>query len=398
VAVGDGPDREFTAQVVSALKSLYDFPSLFRHPLGRLLAPEAVSAERRGAFLRTALIEAIGAVSAESPVPPGAGQPRQQRALRLRYVEGRTVAEVARALAVSQRQAHRDIRQGELGVAAVLWARRSRIASQDAAADPNSRHALAEEVERLPLSAASLPLQDVLDEAVDTVEPLLARERVDLRVAAVPDLTVRSDPVALRQCLVATLSYAVQCGGPAAVSAERQGDSVYLHADCAGGADSESSAMGQLLSTARALAEAIGAGLSVRRADGRTHLCLAIPMAVPRPVLVVDDNAGLLDLFERYLSLSDFCVVRATDPEEGVRLACQSPPAAIVLDILMPGGDGWSLLRRLKQHPATAHVPVVVCSVFSDPQLAQALGAAAFIAKPVSQAGLLEALQALHLT
>jgi CheY-like chemotaxis protein len=398
VVAGDSPDREFTAQVVSALKALYDFPALFRHPLGKVLAPLPMSAERRGGFLRTSLMEAIAGVSAEGHTPASAAPLRQQRALRLRYVEGRTVAEVARGLAVSERQAHRDIRHGERCVASILWARRPSAGSQAAERQRLLGDALAEEVERLPLSPASLPLQSVLDEAVETLAPLLAQESTVLQVDLPPGTAVRSDAVALPQCVVAMLSYAIQCGGPIAVTAERQGAATCLRAQCRGDRDADPDALGQLLSTARTLAEAIGATLSVRHVEGKKQLRLSMPSAVPRPLLVVDDNAGLLDLFERYLSLTDLYVVRASDPEEGYRLACEAAPAAVVLDILMPGGDGWSLLRRLKQNALTAAVPVIVCSVFNDPLLAQALGAAAFVAKPVSQTGLLGALAALHLT
>jgi CheY-like chemotaxis protein len=121
---------------------------------------------------------------------------------------------------------------------------------------------------------------------------------------------------------------------------------------------------------------------------------LELPLWLQPTVLVIDDNEGLPDLFQRYLQGTPWQVLAAATAEEGLRLAHERHPHAIVLDILMPGTDGWSVLQELKANPATAHIPVLVCSVFSDPELARAQGAAAFIPKPVSRQALLQALAA----
>ena len=65
-------------------------------------------------------------------------------------------------------------------------------------------------------------------------------------------------------------------------------------------------------------------------------------------------------------------------------LAARERPAAITLDVMTPAVDGWEALRRIKADRRTADVPVLVCSVLQEASLARALGAAGFIAKPVS--------------
>ena len=65
---------------------------------------------------------------------------------------------------------------------------------------------------------------------------------------------------------------------------------------------------------------------------------------------------------------------------------------AILLDIMMPQRDGWTLLGQLREHPDTHAIPVIVCSILPQEQLALVLGAAAFLRKPVSRADLLRAL------
>lgn len=386
------PDDEFVAQVISALKSLYDFPGLLQHPLARLLTPAGAAADRRGNLLRTCVMEAINAVSQGGHA---VGGDRTHQALRSRYVEGCTIPEVARELALSERQAHRYIRQGELEVAAVLWARHCQgRADVDRARDES----LDREVQRLPLAPAEAPLAEALGQALSTLAPMLKAEGCGLDVADVGSLTARADLGGLRQCLTALLSYAAQSSAAVRVSACQEGQQLTVSVRCGRRGRAQPGPLEPLLATARALAQAIGADLVAQSADDRPQLWLHLPAANVRSVLVIDDNEGLADLFERYLAATDLRVASACCAEDGIRLAQNSQPAAIVLDILMPGTDGWTLLGHLKSEPHTATVPVIVCSVFNDPHLARTLGAAAFLAKPVSQGDLLRTLASLGLT
>jgi len=63
---------------------------------------------------------------------------------------------------------------------------------------------------------------------------------------------------------------------------------------------------------------------------------------------------------------------------------------------MLPDVDGWELLTHLHQHPATRHIPVLVCTVVHAEELARALGAAAYLAKPVRRAEFIEALRQLR--
>lgn len=105
----------------------------------------------------------------------------------------------------------------------------------------------------------------------------------------------------------------------------------------------------------------------------------------PQTILLVDDVATNLDvLLEHLQDLS--CVLRvATSGEDALRLAANEPPDLILLDIMMPGMDGYEVLRRLKDDHATRNVPVIFVTAMSD-SLDEArgldMGAADFIAKP----------------
>lgn len=118
---------------------------------------------------------------------------------------------------------------------------------------------------------------------------------------------------------------------------------------------------------------------------------LAIPSRGPVLVLVDDDRASL-DLIEAYLGGSRVRVLKAYDGIDALELIRRVRPAGVVLDIKLPRLDGWHVLAELKSDPATAGIPVVIASVIDDRPRAFALGADAYLLKPVSRDELLAAL------
>jgi CheY-like chemotaxis protein len=119
---------------------------------------------------------------------------------------------------------------------------------------------------------------------------------------------------------------------------------------------------------------------------------LAWPVAELCVLLVVDDNAAFVDLFRRYLAGYNWQVVGATTGAKARQIIAEARPTVIALDVMMPREDGWEFLMALKADADIRDIPVVVCSVLNEPQLALTLGAAAYLAKPVAQQALLRAL------
>ena len=119
---------------------------------------------------------------------------------------------------------------------------------------------------------------------------------------------------------------------------------------------------------------------------------MTLPAGQQTTVLVIDDNVDTLRLLERYLSGTPYAFCRTRDPEEALALAERLMPQVILLDIMLPGIDGWELLGRLREHPQVGQVPVLVCSILPQAKLATTLGAAGYLRKPVSRQALLEAL------
>ena len=109
-------------------------------------------------------------------------------------------------------------------------------------------------------------------------------------------------------------------------------------------------------------------------------------------VVVVEDDRRSFDLLRVYLEAAGARVVSARDGEEGLDTVRRLSPAGVVLDILLPGIDGWEVLARLKADSATAPIPVIVVSMLDERGRGFALGATEYLVKPVSKDQLLAAL------
>jgi signal transduction histidine kinase/CheY-like chemotaxis protein len=117
------------------------------------------------------------------------------------------------------------------------------------------------------------------------------------------------------------------------------------------------------------------------------------PTLGPRPtVVVVEDDRRSFDLLRVYLEAAGARVVSAGDGEEGLDTVRRLSPAGVVLDILLPGIDGWDVLAQLKADPGTAAIPVIVVSMLDERGRGFALGATEYLVKPVGKEQLLAAL------
>ena len=110
-------------------------------------------------------------------------------------------------------------------------------------------------------------------------------------------------------------------------------------------------------------------------------------------ILVVDDDPVIVRLLEINLSLEGFAIFTATNGADAVKLAREKLPALVLLDLMMPGMDGWAVREALLEDPSTARIPVVVVSARTqdeDRERGYALDVAAYITKPFDPAELVE--------
>jgi signal transduction histidine kinase/ActR/RegA family two-component response regulator len=102
-------------------------------------------------------------------------------------------------------------------------------------------------------------------------------------------------------------------------------------------------------------------------------------------VLVVDDDQNTRDLLTRGLQKEGFEVRAVSTGQQGLDLARELRPDAITLDVLMPGMDGWAVLRALKADQRTREIPVIMVSMSDDREIGGSLGASDFLPKPIDR-------------
>ncbi|MDB5819669.1 MAG: hypothetical protein JWQ11_3309 [Rhizobacter sp.] len=139
-----------------------------------------------------------------------------------------------------------------------------------------------------------------------------------------------------------------------------------------------------------------------KAADVAARIVGDLPLAARRRatddaplILIVEDNPLAADLMKLQLTNNGYRVAVTASAEEAIELTRRLAPAALILDVLLPDGDGWGLLSQLKDSPDTAHMPVVIVSITDQPRRGFALGAAQVLVKPVSQQDLLAAINSL---
>ena len=100
-------------------------------------------------------------------------------------------------------------------------------------------------------------------------------------------------------------------------------------------------------------------------------------------ILVIDDDPAARDVMQHFLEKEGFQAIVTASGQEGVRLARERSPAAILLDVRMPSLNGWEVLSRLKSDPELADIPVIMVTIEEDRSLGYALGAVDYLLKPV---------------
>jgi len=142
---------------------------------------------------------------------------------------------------------------------------------------------------------------------------------------------------------------------------------------------------GATLTPERHLSAAAGREVSGSQYSGSTAAWH--PVGAKR-VLIVDDDPSIRELLARYLKREGFAVLEAENGQQGIRLAERELPNVIILDVMMPGTDGWSVLEHLKSHVSLSSIPVIMLTMVDDRSRGYALGAMHFFNKPVNWSNL----------
>lgn len=429
------PPEAFAEEVRAALDHLYDSAFLHNHFLAwRLYDDAPAGGVTRAQRLRTLLLDAIEQLRPEPRF--SADEMRAYAILTYRCMDGMSMDEIAAKLGLSRRQAYREYAKGVDAVAGFIWdtlppqvATAAPVAPSiqppaslpaadvflaiplaETTAEPNLAarlDAAAQEVARL---TSGLLIESVdLPAVVANVAELLAlrTERTGVRLHINPPAlpaAVRADRTLLRQALLNLFSYALdqacRAGEVTVTWVKMEREAGLSLATCAvphqatdGHAEAPARREGVGVSVAQKLIEAMGGRTSMEPTDRKWCCTLLLPVVQRATVLVVDDNADLIALFQRYAASQQLAVVGAASGAQALELARELRPQLILLDLMLSHMDGWEILQRLRAETVTQATTIVICSVLNEPELAYSLGANDYVTKPISQAGLIDVLR-----
>lgn len=135
-------------------------------------------------------------------------------------------------------------------------------------------------------------------------------------------------------------------------------------------------------------------------ADFKEEIVEKHPTALPSPtpsdktVLIIDDEQAARTVIADALAEAGLASIEASSGEEGIAAARAHRPAAIILDIIMPHQDGWSVLRALKGDKELCEIPVILATILADRELGLSLGAVEYLTKPIDTDKLIRTIEA----
>lgn len=295
------------------------------------------------------------------------------------------------------------------------------------------------ETGRLRLTIEPLDILDLIGQAIASFREQYREKGLDLEWSPPEALSlVRGDAARVTQILSNLLANAwhyTPAGGRVTVTAEERGDVVLVHvADTGIGISpdnlgrifdrffrvddpvvQDAGGTGLGLSIVKMFVEMLGGEITVESELGKgSTFSFSLPLAakeMPEPepdllvpeapvalvrrpkILVVEDDRDLALLLRKELESDGYHVVLAGSGEDALWLAREEQPQLIALDIMLPDMDGFVVLERLKQHPVTQPIPVIITSVLPEPEKGYALGAVDYIVKPFNKETLLSSVR-----
>jgi signal transduction histidine kinase/DNA-binding response OmpR family regulator len=295
------------------------------------------------------------------------------------------------------------------------------------------------EAGKMDLHVESFAIEPVVQDVVDTVATLAAKNENSLRLECPPEIgSMCADQTRIRQALLNLASNAAKFTekGTITIRVSRivaeTGDWIVMSVvDTGIGLTDEQKARlfqdfvqadasttrryggtGLGLAISRRFCQMMGGDITVESEPGQgANFTIRLPAEAtlspvpmlskkPQPatrvtgfhqaplILVIDDDDSVRKVTTRFLTREGFSVTTASGGREGLQLARELQPAAITLDVLMPDLDGWTVLAAIKGDPATAGIPVVLMTIVDEKNRGYSLGAADYMVKPVDWSGL----------
>ena len=339
---------DFEDQIRDLLSNLYDYLKLAENGAAQQLAADAKGGERVNA-IHEAVHRAIDHLRSDKTTIPTARQNRLYSILQLRYVEELNTTTVLERLALSERQYYREHQRAIQTISRVLWDRYFTGAVLESG---EASLSLAEELDYLNVDNSHKVFQarDEILAAIKATGVLAMQRGIEIALQETREsvsLSV-SQPV-FRQLVIYLLNEligatgvngGIEIGlgvvdGAPMITFQVEGALVAGEAVCA-----RLTAAG----SPRELMKSLKAELHC--AGEPPLITLSFAGAIHK-ILIVDDNPDTVSLFKRYLANQPYQILAAPGEMEALQIARQTRLLCIILDIMLPGKDGWQILQKL---------------------------------------------------
>jgi CheY-like chemotaxis protein len=395
-------------QLQDVLTHLYD-PDY--QPSGPLYAVTGCDPRDGPLAVQSAIIREIEDLKPALGIPPGARVRRVYDVMYHRYVLRLTQEETAELLSLSVRHLNRVQREAVHALARILWERRrARELSTDDRGEENAvwppgektsgaqaldwRSQARHELASLEVSAPDTvsDVGEAINGVLELESALTSRYGVHVEAGFVqPNLAAAIPPSVLRQILVTAVGRLARhtSTGKITIYAGLEDGNIKITitgAVAAEGGLADNDLIHDILVPEDVLVE-------IHRDGDHVFLWVRVPSVMGKvTVLAVDDNLDMVHFYRRSTAGTRYRIVHATQGKGLFEAIEATAPDVIVLDVMLPDVDGWSLLMRLHEDPATRSIPVVICSVVREEELALSLGAALYLTKPVRPRQFIQAL------
>lgn len=360
--------------------------------------------------VQSEVIRVIESLEPPPGVPPGGRARRDFDALHHRFVLKLTQEQTAQCLHMSVRSTRRAQREATHALARLLWEHyRARQASQgditqrdrlqsprEMASDTRTlnwrsqvRGDLAALQRNAPGSVADVG--ETIRDVVELERVLTSVHCIDLKTEHVQaNLIAVIHPSALRQILIMIIGQLIQStsGGEITISAGHEDGQIVLTLTGSPPIEGEPPNCDLI----QEILTLQGGSVAVDRDAGSLSIQAKVPGAGDITVLVVDDNPDMIYFYRRCTEGTRYHIAHEGWAQHVIEAIEKYAPDVIVLDIMLPDADGWELLSDLHHHSVYRSIPVIVCSVIREKNLALALGAARFLHKPVAYRDFIRAL------
>lgn len=390
---------EFTRQVNHALAHLYDPDVLQKHPL--LVALGFNNQPKAQSLLREKLIQSIEELKPSPDVPIESRAWRVYKILHIRYIQQMDQEQTAYQIGVGVRHLRREQNTAVQSLADAIF---QKIQSEETGnvTESSEQTIVAAQGDFAWLQqntqVETTHLADLVQMVCQLVSPLASPRDILLEneiPANLPQVIIF--PAAMRQALISMTTYLINRlnSGRIRFSANVEDQKVefLLSAESQENLLPETSSAQESLNSIRLILGKLSPNLTTQQEGDAYHFRLLLPAQHFINILMIDDNKDVADLFKRYAYGTEFFIEYLANPDLVFEAIAKIQPEIILLDIMIPQVDGWELLGRIRQHPSTQSIPVVVCSVLPERELALALGATSYLSKPATRASLLSTLK-----